>query len=1137
MSDRKQLASALKIGALLMAVACLLKFSPRQPVMAVSRQSAATQRRIDFNRDIRPILAGKCWLCHGPEAPNKKLKLRLDSEASALADLGGGRRAIVPGHPEQSELLRRITAQDEVMRMPPVYSGRTLTKQEIELLTEWIRQGAPWQKHWSFIRPSRPELPAVANQAWPRTPVDYFVLARLEKEGLEPAPEADRATLLRRVSFDLTGLPPTLAEVDAFLRDGSPQAYERVVDRLLSSPRYGERMTFRWLEAARYADTNGYQIDGEREMWRWRDWVIEAFNRNLPFDQFVIEQLAGDLLPHPTLDQKIATAFNRHHRTNSEDGIVPEEYAVEYVVDRVDTTSTVLMGLTLGCARCHDHKYDPFTQQEYYQLYAYFNNIAEDGRVSNFGNAPPWIFAPDREQQRELRRLESEIAQTEKQLAAMAKRSASAEQRWERSLAVKANQQWFPRDDLLVRHAMDQGAALELNEPVEKSGGKSVVPPAGDPTRTKVELGFKNGTPKFVPAPTGQGVEFNGHLFFDAGKAANFDYRDRLHDFKDRFAISAWIYPESEDSGAIVTRMRDNAEAKEDGLPKIKGYGVFFAGGKIHFNLVNVWADDAFRVETENRLPIRRWHHVVATFDSLQPDEKVQIFLNGQKQKLKTNHGRLFRQFADAGANLRIGGGGSPEFRFKGAIDEVRIYQTRLDAERITILACADSLERIAAIPAHRRTRAQRLKMLGAYLDQAAPASLQQVWKKLRELKQERERLETSFPTVMVMQELPQPRPAYLLKRGAYMAPAEKVERGVPAALPPVPADFPNNRLGLAKWLVSREHPLTSRVQVNRFWQMLFGTGLVKTVEDFGAQGEFPSHPELLDWLAVELMQPSWGVKEKNGVTERRGDRAINPQSAIRNPQSKGWNVKALLKTIVMSAAYRQSSRVTPELRTRDPENRLLARGPRLRLSAEMIRDAALFVSGLLVEKLGGPSVRPYQPEGLYKDMVFSNMTAYHQDQGEGLWRRSLYTFWKRTIMPPAMQVFDASARESCTVREARTNTPLQALNLMNDVTYVEAARILAGRMMIEGGTAPESRLTWAFRLATSRWPDESERRILLGHLQAQLDYFRRHPPEAARLLAVGERRQDGKLNAVELAAYAVTASLLLNLDEVITKQ
>ncbi|MGH9768347.1 MAG: DUF1553 domain-containing protein, partial [Blastocatellia bacterium] len=527
-----------------------------------------------------------------------------------------------------------------------------------------------------------------------------------------------------------------------------------------------------------------------------------------------------------------------------------------------------------------------------------------------------------------------------------------------------------------------------------------------------------------------------------------------------------------------------------------------------------------------------QWYHVIAAFDSTQPYERARVYINGERQRLKVNNSRLFRTFGDANANLRIGGGGGADYRFKGAIDEVRIYKSLPDEELTLVLSCADSLEKIASIPPARRTKAQRLKMINAWLDRSAPADARWLWGRLRELKRRKQKLESEFPTLMVMQELPEPRPAFLLRRGSYDAPAERVERAIPAALAPAPRSFPNNRLGFAKWLVSREHPLTARVTVNRFWQMLFGVGLVNTADDFGSQGELPSHSDLLDWLAVEFMNGRGGYKE----TRRQGERE-NPQSAIRNPQSKSWDVKALLKTIVMSATYRQSSKASPQLLQRDPENRLLARGPRVRLSAEMIRDQALLVSGLLVGKPGGPSVRPYQPDGLYKDMTFSNMTAYNQDKGEGLWRRSLYTFWKRTVMPPAMSVFDASAREYCTVREPRTNTPLQALNLMNDVTYVEAARMLATRMLTEGGAKPEDRVAWAFQLATSRRPDENELRILLKNLDAQLKYFGGDPKEAARLLAVGARRIDQRLSAAELAAYATTASIILNLDEVITKQ
>jgi Protein of unknown function (DUF1553)/Protein of unknown function (DUF1549)/Concanavalin A-like lectin/glucanases superfamily/Planctomycete cytochrome C len=1077
-------------------------------VCFVFLSSFQAQRSIDFNRDIRPILSGKCFVCHGPDAPNKKIKLRLDSEAAATADLGNGRRAIVPGNPGASEMVRRITASDESLRMPPTYSDYKLTQAEIDLLTEWIKQGAQWQKHWAFIPPRRTELPPVKNRSWPKNAIDYFVLERLEREGLEPSPEADRVTLIRRLSFDLTGLPPTLKEIDDFINDRSRNAYEKLVDHLLASPRYGERMAFRWLDAARYADTNGYQVDGTRSAWRWRDWVVDSFNRNQPFDQFIIEQLAGDLLPNATLHQKMATAFNRNHRINAEGGIVPEEYRIEYVVDRVDTTSTVFMGLTMGCARCHDHKYDPVTQKEYYQLTAYFNSIDEDGHSFDQGNSPPWISAPTAEQQRQLSKFDREITQTDKRIKALTAKYAILQRRWERSLGSAAerssNQQWFPNEKLLVHLGMGENSVPVFNKSdrpyYEQSSGSA----------QNVEIGFKEGSPHFVNAPAGQGIAFDGKLYFDGGRHADFRYKSLSRDYRERFTIAAWVYPESEQSGSIVTKVSDSPVEVENNVPRAEGYGLYFLNGKIHFNMVFRWGEDTLRVETENELPLKQWHHVTVVFDGTKAwEDRIHIYVNGQAQKLKFNQRNFFMLSGSPNITLKIGAGGGPQFRFKGALDEVRLYNRLLAENEIAILACSDSLEKIAEINSTDRTRGQALKLQFAFVSQAAPEELKQTYRRLGDLKQEKLNYEETIPTLMVMEEMAEPRPTFLLKRGAYDLPGEKVDRGVPAVLPPMPSSLPNNRLGFAKWLVSPAHPLTSRVIVNRFWQMLFGVGLVKTGEDFGVQGELPSHPKLLDWLAVEFMKK----------------------------EGREWDVKALLKIIVMSATYRQESRVTPQLQQRDPVNILLARAPRFRLSAEMIRDQALLVSGLLVEKLYGPSVKPYQPDGLYRDMAFAALTGYDREKGDGLWRRSLYTFWKRTVLSPNMQVFDASAREFCTVRETRTNTPLQSLNLMNDVTYIEASRMLAQRMLLEGGTTPRDRINWAFRLATSRLPKSLEFEILQRNLDKQLDFFTRNPQEAARLLSVGEMRNDKRLNVTELAAYTTTASLILNLDEVITRQ
>jgi hypothetical protein len=670
---------------------------------------------------------------------------------------------------------------------------------------------------------------------------------------------------------------------------------------------------------------------------------------------------------------------------------------------------------------------------------------------------------------------------------------------------------------LIVHLAMDENAAPIFNKS-DRAYHDQYNKQKDEPER-KFEIGFKEGSPLYVEAPTGQGVAFDGKLYFDAGIHADFRYKTTSRDYRERFTIAAWVYPESEQSGSIITKVSDSPAEVENNIPRAEGYGLYFINGKIHFNMVFRWGEDTLRVETAERLPIKQWSHIVVVFDGLkQWEDRLRIYVNGREAKLKFNQRNFFLLFGGSKNTLKIGAGGGPQFRFKGAIDEVRLYSRKLEADEIAVLACADALEKIAVIPAGKRTRAQALKIHQAFLAEAAPGELKQARDKLTELKRQKQSYEDDLPTLMVMEEMPTARPAFLLKRGAYDASGEKVERGTPESLPPMPKEYPKNRLGFAKWLVSDDHPLTARVAVNRFWQMLFGAGLVKTTEDFGLQGELPSHPELLDWLAVEFRDGS-------------------PLATARSTDPAAWNVKSLLKTMVMSATYRQSSKLSPLSQQRDPDNRWLSRGSRYRLSAETIRDQALFVSGLLVERIGGPSVKPYQPDGLYKDMAFGGLTGYAQDKGDGLWRRSLYTFWKRTVLSPTMQVFDASAREFCTVRDTRTNTPLQSLNLMNDVTYVEAARMLAERMMKEGGATPQERLAWAFRIVTSRQPGERESQVLLKSLNQQMDYFRRNPQEAAKLLSVGEKKNDGKLDAAEVAAYAATASLILNLDEVITKQ
>jgi hypothetical protein len=978
---------------------------------------------VEFNRDIRPILSDNCFRCHGPDRARRKADLRLDTEAGAFADLGGS-RALVPNAPEQSELLRRVATANEHERMPPAKSGRRLTERQVQLIRRWIEQGAKWQAHWSFLVPRRSSLPRVQDAAWPRNAIDSFVLARLEREGLRPSSEADRITLLRRVTLDLTGLPPTPAEVGAFLKDASPNAYEKVIDRLLASPRYGERMAMPWLNGARYADTNGYQTDGERSMWRWRDWVIEAFNCNMPFDQFTIEQLAGDMLPDAALEQRIASGFNRNHRGNAEGGIIPEEYAVEYVVDRIDTTATVWLGLTIGCARCHDHKFDPVTQKEFYRLFAYFNNVPEHGKAIKFGNSPPFIKAPTRDQEEQLQKLQTRLTAAEQRYQALRPRIEAAQTEWEKSLAGSPPLEGSIKEHLLAHFPLD-----------------------------------------------GDKGKFDGRRSLDAGDVGHFG-------FYDKFSLAAWVRPRGDSGGTLLSRMVDASQAA--------GYSVVLENGRIHVYLVVRWLDDAIRVHTAQSIAADRDCHVVVTYDGSRVASGIKVYLDGRPARLVVDLDDLNQDFQSK-EPFRIGAGHGPDGRFHGSIRDIRIYGSVLSAEEAGILATMDPVSVIAARPAGERTPLQALKLHRYFLDHEAPSDIRQARKQLLELRRQRDRLIESFPTTMVMQEMH----------------GEKVSPGVPASLPQLGAGVPNNRLGLARWLVDPANPLTARVTVNRYWQMLFGIGLVKTVEDFGSQGEWPTHPALLDWLATEF---------------------------VRN----GWDVKAILRTIVTSATYRQSSRVNPELVRRDPENRLLARGPRFRLSAEMVRDQALFASGLLVEKLGGPSVKTYQPASLWKELAD---VEYEPDHGENLYRRSLYTFWKRTVAPPNMIAFDAAGRETCIVRQTRTNTPLQALTLMNDVTYVEASRVLAQRVLREEHGTAEQRLTRMFRLLIARPPRPVEMNILRADLERHLTHYQRDRQAALRLLAVGEARRDEKLDVAELAAYTAVANLILNLDETITRE
>ena len=1021
--------------------------------------------RLRFNRDIRPILSSACFRCHGADANSREAELRLDQRANAVADRGDD-RVIVPGKPDKSELIRRITTEDESERMPPPDERRQLSKAEIELLRQWIRAGAPYERHWAFITPRRPAIPQITLAQWPRNAIDCFVLAKLEREGLRPSPEADKVTLIRRVTLDLTGLPPAPKEVDAFLADTSPDAYERLVERLLASPRYGEHMARYWLDAARYADSNGYFTDAERTMWPWRDWVIDAFNADMPFDRFTVEQLAGDLLPDATRSQRIASGFNRNHMINNESGSIPEEFRVEYVADRLKTTGTVWMGLTIGCARCHDHKFDPISQRDFYRLFAFFNNVPEKGVDGAKGNAAPLLRVPSPAQERTLAALDAELANARAADAKFGNVIANGQAEWEKKSGRSARS--IPSRGLLIHFPFDSRAVTSFDA---KLGG----------VRVPEDVSF------------GAGV-VGGAVQLDAGKpiTAAIDF---AFDGRHPFSIGAWINTKNS-AGCVVSKTNDS--------DAFRGFDLSLRKGRLLFHLIHRWKDDAVEVATRDTLATGRWQHVLVTYDGSGRAGGVKLFVDGKRQAVDVNVDSLTGSVAN-GEPLRIGRRQSSA-SFEGRIDDLRIYDRELSDHEVLELATCQLIRGVTAVPVERREPDLARRLTEYWIDHHAPSPVRQSRMQLAALQEKRDAFEKTIPTVMVMQEMASPRDTFVLIRGAYDRHGEKVTAGAPAALGALPDNAPRNRLGFARWLVSPQNPLTARVTVNRVWQQFFGTGIVRTTEDFGTQGEWPSHPGLLDWLAVEFMD-------------------------------SGWDLKHLVRLIVHSAAYRQRSSATVEQFTADPLNRNLARGPRFRLDAEAIRDQALAVSGLLVEELGGPSVRPYQPPGLWKAVSYDGQLGYEPSTGGDLHRRSLYTFWKRQSPPPNMLAFDAGSRETCSVRRSRTNTPLQSLVLMNDPVFLEAAVHLALRALRDSpGPTPTERARYAFRLVVVRQPDADELRVLTTLYRQQLQRFRENPQAARRLLA-SVNSDGGPDERPELAAWTTVANLILSLDETITRK
>ncbi len=1028
--------------------------------------TALSSAPVNFSREVLPILSDNCFHCHGPSETGRKADLRLDTREGAFR-VKQGKSVIVPGRPADSELVKRLSSTDPDELMPPAESHRALSPAQKELLQRWVAEGAPWGKHWAF-EPLQPvPLPPVASSTTAvRNPLDQFVQARLAAESLAPASEAARAQLIRRVYFDLTGLPPTPTEVDAFVNDPSPNSYEALLDRVLRLPTYGERAAQEWMDLARYADTYGFQADVERDLSPWRDWVIRAFNENLPYDQFLTWQLAGDLLPQPTREQRLATAFNRLHRQTNEGGSIEEEWRTEYVADRVHTMGTAFLGLTLECCRCHDHKYDPISQRDYYSLFAFFNSIDESGLYSHFTQATPTptlllygdgVEAKHRLAKQQIKTAENQIAQVAREA-----RGRFAE--------------WMQSDPAKVLELTKPVAAFPLDAMVSNKFESSV----GTATASLSD------NPELVAGKFGQALKFSGDNSATIEGAGNFKRTDP-------FSFDLWLQPTVKQDRAVVFHF---SRAWTDSGSR--GYELVLDHGHPTFALIHFWPGNAIAIRAKDALPLGEWTRLTVTYDGSSRAGGLALYRNGKALETEVVRDNLFKdiqhrsEWGDGeagGIRLTLAG----RFRdngFKdGLIDEFQVFDTCLTPWEVGSrkseagsTATADFSTYLARHDAPYRTALAALKLArDAENDLVNP---------VRE--------------IMTMQELPTPRETHVLKRGAYDAKGDLVSAGTPERIFPLPAGAPHNRLGLAQWMTDPKNPLTARVAVNRIWKQHFGRGLVATVEDFGAQGRLPTHPELLDWLAGEFIRI-------------------------------GWDRKALHKLILMSATYRQSSVASPELVARDPDNSLLARGPKHRLGAEVIRDHALAASGLLVEKVGGPSVKPYQPAGVWEEAGTGK--SYTQDKGDKLYRRSLYTFWRRTAPPPSMLTFDATSREICTAKRETTTTPLQALVLLNDPQFLEAARVLAEQTIRTHGDNLRARVDDAFRRLTGRTPQPREQEILTRLLTEQLDYFKAQPEAATKYLAIGERPHDAALPVEQVAATTVMTSAVMNHDEFVMKR
>lgn len=1052
----------------------------------VEEAYGALPEKVDYNQHVKPILSDRCFSCHGPDKGNLSAGLRLDLPEMAYAELPEtpGKKAIVPGKLSKSEVFHRIISNDPNYVMPAPESHLTLTAKEKAIIIKWIEDGAEYKPHWAFIKPEMPKVPKVKDKEKVVTPIDHFILNRLEQNKLTFSPEASKEILLRRLSLDLTGLPPTLSEIESFIKDKAPDAYEKQVDRLLASPHYGEKMAVDWLDAARFADSHGYTVDRIRDMSPWRDWVINAFNKNLHYNDFITWQLAGDLLPNPTKEQLIATAFNRNHQQNMEGGIVEEEFRVEYVSDRVNTMGDAIMALTVGCAKCHDHKFDPISQKEYYSLFSYFNNVKESGQISWDNAMPvPTMLLPDAEKQKII----AHIKNTEKQkLSELKKLQSNASQQLTQWIANEGYRQLgaLPKEDGLIAH-------YPLNNDIRNRVGGAVAEMRRE--------GGATDKPVFVKDGNTNVIEFEGDVWLNTktvGKFGRFD----------AFTIGMWTYIPKAVTEGVIFHQSDMGL-----LYNFRGLHLNIKNNKFELMMAHTAPYNAITKYSKQVVPHDGWVHLMVTYNGSGKAKGYQLYLNGQLVPMIVEQDNLYKDILytrvpgiELGKNfqqpaLQFGAWERGKGLAKGRMKDIKVYSRSLTSLEVLQLVQPLKVNALVNKKPEQLSNEDR-QLLQEYFMVHVVNGPQQLLEEIRNIKKQYSLSLDSIPELMIMQEMEQPRKAFVLDRGQYDVHKEEVQPGIVEALLPMPKDYPKNRLGLAKWLIHPDHPLTARVAVNRYWQMLFGKGLVKTSEDFGNQGELPSHPELLDWLAVTF-------------------------------QKNNWDVKALVKMMVMSATYRQSSQAGDKLMAVDPENILLGRGPSERLTAEMLRDQALAASGLLYDAIGGPSVYPYQPDGLWR----INGATYVQDTGKNLYRRSLYTIWKRSVPNPTQATFDVGIRTSCIVRRQKTNTPLQALIMLNDPTFVEAAKVLGEQMT----RASDKRKAVAdvFVKLTGRNPNRQELELLMGLAVKQLQKFNDSPAKAKGWLQAGAYQPDTQLPAADVAAYAVVASTIINSDAAITKR